>query len=481
MIGEPNSTAPAVHRSSRDRMRTRETLPQEFAWHTLSPAEKMPRIFVDQSYTARCSLHTGVHRVVRNIARYLPEIYGGEAQAVVADETGFQPLSSLQRTYLQRRFNDFETRMLDNVPKSMVRVSRWLCRTIRHPRLRSWLLPEPGHLGVYRHPLRAAQWMHSLTPRKQKSLDVGKGDVLLIPDAYWATKGFWPVVAAARAKGAYVCSIVYDLIPLDHPEFVAAGAPESFQHYLMNVGRYSDHIITISKSVREQVEAALPRLGEGSPWKRFDSFELGAEAFPSDPQSPSQFIVEFFEFHGLNRPYVMVATFEPRKNHQYVLEAFEHIWRYHPDRTLCLIGRVGWKCQDLLSSIHKHPRLGKQLYVFHDLHDTDVEYCYQNAKAILFPSIAEGFGLPIIEALSRGCYVFASDTKIHREVGGDDCFYSDLRDSRHLAEQIVRWESKQDHRLPRQHPTRKPLSWQESTSELLLHALAGWMEHSSIK
>ncbi len=79
-----------------------------------------------------------------------------------------------------------------------------------------------------------------------------------------------------------------------------------------------------------------------------------------------------------------------------------------------------------MNRIHTHERLDRNLYCFHDLNDSELGYCYENAKMLLFPSIAEGFGLPIVEGLMHRLPVMASDIPIHREVGRDHIGYFDL-------------------------------------------------------
>ncbi len=86
-----------------------------------------------------------------------------------------------------------------------------------------------------------------------------------------------------------------------------------------------------------------------------------------------------------------------------------------------MVGRVGWLCEDILIQLEKHTRRNRELFVFHDLSDAELQYCYSSSRGVIFPSIVEGFGLPIVEALWHGQKTFASDTPIHREVGRNDC------------------------------------------------------------
>jgi alpha-1,2-rhamnosyltransferase len=79
----------------------------------------------------------------------------------------------------------------------------------------------------------------------------------------------------------------------------------------------------------------------------------------------------------------------------------------------------------------------RQVAHFTDLTDGELVHAYRHAKALVFPSLAEGFGLPIVEAIASGTRVFASDIPVHREIGGDACVYFDPRDPAALAERIA--------------------------------------------
>ncbi len=109
----------------------------------------------------------------------------------------------------------------------------------------------------------------------------GEGDLLVLPDAYWARKEIWPAVAAARQRGAYTAVVVYDLIPLSHPHFVGQRRTRRFEEYLKQVATHADMILAISATVRHELEATLPELMAGQPYcQNICDFPLGAE-FPT--------------------------------------------------------------------------------------------------------------------------------------------------------------------------------------------------------
>jgi O-antigen biosynthesis alpha-1,2-rhamnosyltransferase len=436
------------------------------------------RILIDASHTIPSGLNTGVQRVVRNTYENIPLVEPEiECKPVVVNGGSFHALRQLKSSRFRERLLGFESNILAHMPASYRLGARGLCRVVPSRKLKSWLLPMPGHKGIFKIPLRVCKRVF-LRPETMPVTELGAGDLLVLPDAYWVKKDIWPVVAAAKQRGVVVATIVYDLIPLTHPQFVAAGASGPFREYLMQVGRHSDLIIAISDVVREATQQALAGFLPGEDvCSDIRSFPLGAE-FTCTGGAVRPQVRNIFEPSSVHSPYLMVATFDPRKNHSYLLDAFELVWRERPSQKLCLVGRIGWLCDDVVARIQAHPRLGKQLFMINDASDAELNYCYERSRAVVFPSIVEGFGLPIVEALWHGRHVFASDTPIHREVGGDECIYFDLSCPSHLAAEISRWEARQVADLPTRKSAIKPLSWRESVRILTDHCLDVFAKHA---
>jgi alpha-1,2-rhamnosyltransferase len=130
----------------------------------------------------------------------------------------------------------------------------------------------------------------------------------------------------------------------------------------------------------------------------------------------------------------MVGTIEPRKNHALVLDAFERFWAAGGTAALVVIGRRGWQCEATLRRFTALAAAGKPFTHIGDATDADLHYAYRHARCLIFPSVAEGFGLPIVEALAQGLPAIASDIPVHREVGGDLATYIPLGNPGHLAE-----------------------------------------------
>jgi alpha-1,2-rhamnosyltransferase len=219
------------------------------------------------------------------------------------------------------------------------------------------------------------------------------------------------------------------------------------------------------------------------------AFVLGAELSVLQSETTGQSIrsvvKNLFNASSPYPPYLMVASFDPRKNHTQALDAFDLLWQSNPELQICFAGRSGSRCDDFMRRIEQHPKLNRGLWVFHDLTDMELHHVYEHCSGVLLPSIVEGFGLPIVESLWHGRKTFASDTPIHREVGGRCCEYFPLHDPMTLAKQIQAWE------LMRTAGSTKggikaavdwsqPTTWRQSATQLLDAVLDAFAQRISM-
>lgn len=296
----------------------------------------------------------------------------------------------------------------------------------------------------------------------------GADDLLLLPDAYWACGEVWPAVERARAAGAASVPIVYDLIPLQHPEIYGVEGAAMFRRYLAAVVAHADLIVTISETVARDLAEAMPsfrfpRRGPAiEPWRLgCDLPEAGGDVRPG--------VRSLFEDRLPRSPYLVVGAIEPRKNHGFLLDAFDRLWEDPATAhvRLAIAGRPGFKSDATLRRIKSDPRYGTRLFLLADLGDAEIDHAYRHARAVLFASIAEGFGLPIVEALRHGQTVIASDLAIHREVAGDACDYFDLSDPGRLADAIVAHERRHRDVAAAHRSGVEPATWALAAARLL--------------
>jgi alpha-1,2-rhamnosyltransferase len=172
----------------------------------------------------------------------------------------------------------------------------------------------------------------------------------------------------------------------------------------------------------------------------------------------------------------MVSTIEPRKNHAYLLDAFERAWAAGSTARLCIAGRVGWKCEALLARVRNHPELNTRLFMFNDLSDTSLEHAYAHASALVFPSFVEGFGLPLVEAMQRGLPAMGSDIAVFREIGGEFMAYFDLRDPQSLADLIIGFQRSGQFPAARDVADWQWIGWREASQQLAERSVRNVLE-----
>ena len=385
------------------------------------PAAKTRRILLECTDTYFTDWNSGIQRVVRNVAAEsgpLASEFGVECKVIVRMGNRFLALPWRPKV---TRSNPLWLRTLTGLKRlwpspsfwqshSVLRFSRWLA-----VRLRKLLYPRT--LMRQFEGLRWALRGETIVP--------GAGDTLVLLDAWW-NRDIWPAVAQARLDGASIGVVMYDLLPVIRPEFFKANVKQPFVTSLKVALEQGDYFIAISNAVRDQLRdyarANVPQRQQ--PDAAFLSFRLGSTLDMASRAGVVRGEVRTaFSSESQTGPYLTVGTIEPRKNHVVLLDAFEHVWREHPHARLAIVGREGWLCEALIERIRRHPQYQRSLFMFNDLTDLELDFCYQHAKAFLFPSHAEGFGLPVVEALQHGLPVLASDIPIHREVGQQFCTY----------------------------------------------------------
>jgi alpha-1,2-rhamnosyltransferase len=306
------------------------------------------------------------------------------------------------------------------------------------------------------------------------------GDVLVLLDATWGIP-IWPAVERARQSGAVVAAVVYDLIPVSHPHFFRSELADTFRLWLHAAAQRVDYFVTISEAVATQLRDFLEtNQSEAGKPLCVRSFPLGANLDKVKQQTKVR--AELHQiFDQATSTYLSVGTIEPRKNHLFLIDAFEQVWRQLPASKLCVVGRLGWLCDDIVNRFREHPRYGKNLFLLHGVTDAELSYCYQQAKALVYPSIIEGYGLPLIEAMQYDLPVLASDTPIHHEVCGEFAEYFSLNSPASLAALVQKCELDFVRREGQEQTSFTPMSWDESCSEFLKANLACLAELEAAK
>ncbi|MFC3652363.1 glycosyltransferase family 4 protein [Dyella humi] len=241
-----------------------------------------------------------------------------------------------------------------------------------------------------------------------------------------------------RSRGVAVNFVVYDLLPLLRPDcFDEAGLP-TFRRWYEVIAELSDGIVCISRTVADELKQWLHQAMpvRGRPLK-VGYFHLGADLAPG---TAADGLDETLPFDLGRRPtFLMVGTIEPRKGHAQALEAFDVLWDTGHDVNLVLIGKAGWRVEELVSRLRNHPKNGSRLFWMETADDTQLIAMYHRSSALLAASEGEGFGLPLIEAAQYRLSIIARDLPVFLEVAGEHAFYFSGMEPGALAGSIKQW------------------------------------------
>jgi alpha-1,2-rhamnosyltransferase len=314
----------------------------------------------------------------------------------------------------------------------------------------------------------------------QTPAPIAPGDILLMLDSSWAyLPEVVPAVQAAHGAGAKIMLGLFDLIPLQMPGLFVPDTETEFSAWYAAMLPLCSGAVAISRTVAEDLRVMLrdkPGLASGdfpAGW-----FHLGFD-FKSTSEPPGDRVKAFLDGDGAY--FLSVGTLEPRKCHTIALDAFEALWRRGETCTYVIAGRKGWYCDALARRIRTHPEFGRRLFWFEQASDADLAALYARTRALLMPSVAEGFGLPIVEAAHFKTPVIASDIPVFREIAGDGIVYFPTLDSDALADRI----SHAMHTAPAA-PVVPELSWAQAAANLfrLLREKdfrsehAGWLDQA---
>lgn len=233
-------------------------------------------------------------------------------------------------------------------------------------------------------------------------------------DVFFGANYFLPRLHGAVARRRVIT--IHDLTYKRFPELLQKETLENLERHVGREIALADAIICVSESTRRD----LLRYYEVDP-ARAVAIHSGLGTPPAAeplPNLPSRYVL-------------FVSTIEPRKDLGTLIDAFTRITDY--DGSLVVVGKIGWKSEHLL------PRLrGPRIVHLDYLSAPQLAAVYRNADVFVFPSIYEGFGFPLLEAMTHGVPTIAARSSSLPEIGGDAALYFEPRDVDGLESQLRR-------------------------------------------
>lgn len=250
---------------------------------------------------------------------------------------------------------------------------------------------------------------------------------------------FVPVQAAPvmTPEGSELVATVHDLAFRFFPETFPVAARAKLDLLLGVLVSKASRIIAVSESTKTDLLRAFPRLSES----KVTVVHHGVDAaFFSDP-GPEETQRELLSRYGLSRgSYALyVGAIQPRKNLVRLVGSFEKAKGSHPDMKLVVVGEKAWLSDPIVERMERS-LYARDIILIGQAPMEDLPAWFGNARFFVFPSLYEGFGLPVLEAFAAGIPVLTSDVSSLPEVGGDAALYADPYDEKDIAEKMsVLW------------------------------------------
>jgi len=266
------------------------------------------------------------------------------------------------------------------------------------------------------------------SPNGTRGVDFAPGSTMLLLGIWWGPEPLQEVARLKRDRGLRFVALIHDLIPIRRPEFFTDETGRGrFTRFIDGLIATADRLCATSAHVAHDVEAyARERQATVRPVVRVPlCSDLKRGAVPKRAAALVHHALEPGRF------VVYVSTINPRKNHLWAYR----LWRRLVEElgeaapTLVFAGQRGWRYEELFAIMSADTLMwNRKLRFVEGPTDEEVAWLYANCAFSIFPSLYEGWGLPILESLSFGKYCLAADNTSLPEAGQCLAFHADTED-----------------------------------------------------
>lgn len=233
------------------------------------------------------------------------------------------------------------------------------------------------------------------------------------------------VFTAVRAAGGRSTVLVHDIIPVEFPEFQRPKSAAGFEAKMLAVREGADAILYPSKDTKKRAEAYFSAFG---------TYPEGVAALLGVPPIDDRDLIASGTHLPAQPYFVALGTLEPRKNIGFLLDLWTRLEAPVPRLVLC--GARGWLNEDVFARLDDLPKHSPICEVG-ALPDKDRNALLAGAAGLLCPSVAEGFGLPVVEALQLGIPVICAPLAVYEETLGPNAIAISLNDPNLWAKRIM--------------------------------------------
>ncbi|MBD2045373.1 glycosyltransferase family 4 protein [Coleofasciculus sp. FACHB-64] len=334
------------------------------------------------------------------------------------------------------------------------------------PGFKNWLLCNlsfPNNITQYPNlhllplPVRIT---NSLLKNSPQMLSFGFEHYLGFPDIIHGTNyTVYPCLKSLKIMN------IYDLTFIKYPNYINS-VVRTYEELVKRCLKWTDLVITISESTKRDIVEYL-----GVDPQRIYVTPLASRYYSGYLSEELAHRMEASSEYDFSKPYLLfVSTIEPRKNINNLIKAFDLLkQKYKIEHQLVLIGQKGWNYEPIFREIESSA-WRSQIHHLDYLSDEMVAVFYSKADAFVYPSHYEGFGLPVLEAMTLGAPVITSNTSSLPEVAGDAALLIDPDDPASLADAILKVISDSQLRselIQKGKERAKLFSWERTAQETL--------------
>lgn len=313
------------------------------------------------------------------------------------------------------------------------------------------------------------------TGERDEPLDYRNGDVFFGLDLqHHVVDAQMPTLRVMNRHGVKVVFMIYDLLPIRMPQYFVGNMGEIHARWARNLSEF-DGVVCISKAVADEYAEWL----ESNSIVPKSGFEIGWAHLGADIENsiPSGGLPKGYEatLEALSSApsFLMVGTVEPRKGHAQVIEAFQGIWNDGLNVNLVIVGKPGWARDALFKTIDHLRETEPRFHYLGGISDEYLVKVFATASCLIAGSHGEGFGLPLIEAATRGLPIIARNIPVFREVAGECAFYFPDGPASNLTTAVYEWLDLRECGLHPRSDGMRRLTWRECARDILAFLTRG--------
>jgi glycosyltransferase involved in cell wall biosynthesis len=324
--------------------------------------------------------------------------------------------------------------------------------------------------------------MHRVEAAQTHRTAFSKGDVYVSVGSDWDDKDQRRLYEYKQEFRLKVIGICYDTIPIKYPHLTMPGIAKTFPRYIADLAWVADHVMCISMCTKrdfmefaDSVGAPLPltsfvRLGNDLLKKR-EVVEGGVASKLASVRQASV-VTEI----ARSRFILFVSTIERRKNHELLYKVWIRLIESGCNvPNLVFVGMHGWGVDDLLADLHRDPRVRGRIRILHGISDAELSFLYERCEYTVYPSLYEGWGLPVVESFAFGKFCLCSSAGSLTEAGESLAEYLDPWDVKGWTDRIRHFSEHPEEieaRNKRVAESFVPHTWQYTSSSILCMAEA---------